>query len=281
VTVVQLASHESGVQAGFLMFSLGIPAIGLICLIIGLLERSRSRRQPPSHPPQYQAGYPYPPVPPPPPPMGYPGPYPAPPPHPGYPPAVPPRRPASKSATTLITIGAVLLTLGGLGILGHAAQVVSDHGRGSRTTGESSPSTAAAGPEIGQCFTEFEVRMGSLKAPTDCADAVATYELAAKGGPDATCPDNKRGDSAYGRLTNESHTLCFAPNLKEGQCYLRTDERTTTTWTPVDCAQARFARFKVDKRIDGSTDDTPCPPGTKANVYPTPPRVYCLARADS
>jgi hypothetical protein len=179
----------------------------------------------------------------------------------------------------LITIGAVLLALGGLGILGNAARVARHQGHQSHPAGQSPPSTGAAGPEIGRCFTEFELQLGSLDGkPDDCADPGATYELAAKGGHSATCPDGKRDGSIYSRLINASSTLCFAPNLKQGQCYLRTDQNTTTTWTPIDCAEARFAKFSVDKRIDGSTDETLCPPGTTANAFPTPPRVYCLAK---
>lgn len=276
MTVAHLASHESQVQVGYLVAMFGIPAIGLVCLIIGLLERSRSRRQSSPYPPQYppgftvNPGYPYPPPPPP----GYP-----PQPYPGYGPEYPRHPRTAKSATTLITIGAVLLTLGGLGILGNVSRVLSEHGRASPTTGQSSPSTAGA--EIGQCFTEFELGMGSLNQPTDCAASVATYELAAKGGPTTTCPDGKRDDSVYSRLTNESHTLCFAANLQQGQCYLRTEERKTATWTPIDCTEARFARFKVDKRVDGSTDKTQCPRGTRANAYPQPPRLYCVANVGS
>ncbi|OBH83521.1 hypothetical protein A5679_04670 [Mycobacterium scrofulaceum] len=275
MTVAYLASDESAELAGRLIFAFGLPAVGLICLIIGLLERSRRRRQ---SPPPYHPGYPY--RPPPPPAIGYPGPYPAPPPYPGYPPAVPPPRPASKSATALITIGIVLLTLGGLNVLVHVARAVSRDDRGSPTTAHPTPSGAAM-PGIGQCFTEFEVQLGSLNQPTDCGETVATYELAAIGGPTATCPDNKRGDSVYARLTNESHTLCFVPNLKQGLCYLRTGQRETTTLTPADCGEARYAKLRVDKRIDGSADETQCPLGTKANAYPTPPRVYCLVQAES
>lgn len=212
--------------------------------------------------------------------MSYPGPYPAPPPFPGYPPAVPPRRPTRKSAPTLITVGAVLLGLGGLNIFFRATGAVLSDNRGSPTTARPTPSGAAM-PEIGHCFTEFEVQLGSLNQPTDCGDPVATYELAAIGGPTATCPDDRRGDSVYARLTNESHTLCFVPNLKQGLCYLRTGERETTTWTPADCGEARYAKLKVDKRIDGSADETQCPPGTQANAYPTPTRVYCLVQAPS
>lgn len=261
---------------GYLLAMFGIPAIGLICLTIGLVERSRSPRQFPAHPPYPTApghpvntGYPYPPAPP----AGYPGPYP---PYAGY--QSLPR--AKKSGTALITVGAVLLTLGGLGILTQMAQVTSNHDRGSNMTGQSLPATAAADPEIGQCFAEFEVSIGKLNQPTDCANPVATYELAAKVGPTSTCPDNKRDGSRYSRLTNESRTLCFAANLIQGQCYLRTGEHTTRTWTPADCAQARYAKFKVDKRIDGSTDETPCPPGDTTLAYPVPARVYCLAKAD-
>ncbi|WP_419538064.1 LppU/SCO3897 family protein [Mycobacterium intracellulare] len=52
------------------------------------------------------------------------------------------------------------------------------------------------------------------------------------------------------------------------------------TWTPADCDNPRLATFKVFKRIDGSVDETQCPAGTKANSYPSPARVYCLARVD-
>jgi len=79
----------------FLAAAFGIPLIGLICLVIGLWDRSRSRRQ--AHP-----GYPYPPRPS----MGYPGPYPGPP-YAAYPPHIYPQQRTGKSATALIIIGAV------------------------------------------------------------------------------------------------------------------------------------------------------------------------------
>lgn len=216
---------------------LGVPATGLTLLIIGLGRRSRARRQAP----------------------------PLPPPYPGYPP-----RPApGKSGTALITVGAVLLTLSGLGILGNIARVASQHDRGgSHTIGQGFPSGSVAVPKIGQCFSEFEVRMGSFKSPSDCANPVAT------------CPDDKRDGSVYSRLANNAHTLCFIANLSQGQCYLRTDPTTTATWTPGDCDNPRLATLKVFKRIDGRIDETQCPAGTKANSYPVPARVYCLARAD-
>ncbi|AFS12554.1 MULTISPECIES: LppU/SCO3897 family protein [Mycobacterium] len=272
MVVAYLALDESpAVLAGRLMFLLGLPATGLTLLIIGLARRSRARRQTPPLPPPYHPGYPYPPPPP-----GYPGPYPTPPPYPGY----PPRPAAGKSGTALIAVGAVLLALSGLAILGKIARFAShDDRRGSHTIGQASTSGSAAVPKVGQCFSEFEVRMGSLKSPSDCANPVATFELAADEGPTATCPDGKRDGSVYSRLTNNAHTLCFIANLIEGHCYLQTDPTTTATWTPADCDNPRLATFKVFKRIDGSVDETHCPAGTKANSYPSPARVYCLARA--
>lgn len=281
MTVSYLASQSPAYWAGYLTAMLALPAAGLTCLIIGLVQRSRSARHAAAYPPPYptapgypvSTGYPYPPAPPVPP--GYPSPYPTSP-YAGYQPL--PR--AKKKGTTLIIVGAVLLVLGMLGILGQLANVTSHHDRGSRTTGQTVPSSAASGPEIGQCFSEFEVGIRKFSEPSDCANPVATYELAAEVGPTAACPDNKVDGSRYSRLTNESRRLCFAANLQQGQCYLRTGEHTTTTWTPADCTRARYAKFKVDKRIDGSTDETPCPLGDTPLAYPVPARVYCLARTD-
>ncbi|OBG73123.1 MULTISPECIES: hypothetical protein [unclassified Mycobacterium] len=265
--VAYLASTDSTAElAGRLMFTIGLPAIGLVCLIIGLVERSRSRRRSAALPPPYQAGYPYPPAPPP----GYPGAYS----YPGYP---PPRPPASKTAGALITVGIVLLGLGGLDILSRAATALSKH----RTAPATGAAATTAGPQIGQCFSEFEVGAGKLDSPTSCADPVATYELAAKVGPSASCPDGKRDGSVYARLRNDSATLCFAANFIQGRCYLQTEASKTTTWTPADCGQAQYRKFTVERRVDGSTDTTQCPPETHDIAYPVPPRVYCLARSDS
>jgi hypothetical protein len=201
-----VTSHEAGVLAGYLLVTIGVPVAGLICLIIGLVQRSRSRARTGPYPGPYQAtpGFPvntgYPP--------GPPTPYP--PPYPSYPPGVPPPPRAGKSATALITIGAVLLALGAVGILGNAARFARHQGQQSHTAGQSPRSAGAAEPEIGRCFTEFELQLGSLNGqPDDCADPGATYELAAKGGPSGTCPDGKRDDSIYSRLTNASRTLCL------------------------------------------------------------------------
>ncbi len=116
-------------------------------------------------------------------------------------------------------------------------------------------------------------------SPTDCAEPKATYALAAKGGPRATCPDGNRDDSVYEVYTNESLTLCFALNAIQGHCHMKMDDGKATLLTPVDCDDTRFAQVKVDARVDGSTDSSQCPPGATSLAYPTPPRSYCLVRA--
>lgn len=209
--------------------------------------------------------------------MGYPGPYPAPPPYPGYPPAVPPRPTAGKSATTLITIGIVLLGLGGLNLFFHAARAVSSQAERSRNTSM----------QVGECVNEstFKAEHFASRPDNDCANPAAVYELAFKGGPSATCPDGKRDHSVYDRFTDDDSILCFAFNLKEGQCYRvpSLDAADTDMTMRLDDCQPHSGapQVKVVQRIDGSTDKTQCPQGSKGIGYPVPARVYCLARADS
>jgi hypothetical protein len=49
----------------------------------------------------------------------------------------------------------------------------------------------------------------------------------------------------------------------------------TNTYEPV------FKGGPSTTRPDGSTDQTRCPPADRTIAYPTPERVYCLARTDS
>lgn len=253
-----------------MIFTFGVPAIGLACLIIGVWERSRRRRRPLAYPPPYLAGYP-----PPPPAMGYPGPYPAPAPYPGYPPVVPPRATAGKSATALITIGIVLLGLGALNILLHAARAASSQAERAHNTSM----------RVGECVNQstFKAEHFASRPDNDCANPAAVYELAFKGGPSATCPDGKRDHSVYDRFTDDDSILCFAFNLKEGQCYqMPNPGAADMTMRLGDCQSHSGAlQVKVVQRIDGSTDKTRCPEGSKGVSYPEPARVYCLARADS
>ena len=133
---------------------------------------------------------------------------------------------------------------------------------------------------MGQCFTEFDLRMEfHNRSPSDCADPKATYQLVAQGGPTATCPDGQRESSVYEVFTNTSSTLCFAANLKQGQCYMKMDDGKSKKLTPVDCDDLRFAQIKVIRRIDGGTDKSQCPADAERMSYPVPPRVYCFVGA--
>ncbi|MCV7245263.1 hypothetical protein H7J83_21450 [Mycobacterium mantenii] len=268
MTVAYLASHESGVRAGYLMFWLGVPAIGLVCLVIGLVERSRSRRRAPGYPPQYPPGFPVHPGYPYPPPPGY-----AAAPYPGYAPGHPPRPRAPKSATALITMGAVLLTLGGLGILGNAARVLA--GLGASAIGDTSL-------RVGDCISESDYKAQHFNSSSSggCTDPAATYELASRSGAGDTCPDGKREHSVYDRFTNDSTILCFAVNLKEGQCYQMISDGDAMTLRLGDCDKPGRAQVKVSQRIDGSSDKSQCPSDSRGIAYPIPARVYCLVRAD-
>lgn len=259
VTVVA-ADYTVAALAGRLTFALGLPLVGLTLLVIGLWERSRSRRRP-------SPGYPYPP------PMGYPYPYPGPA-YPGYPPHVPPPRPhvppprrASKSSTTLITVGSVVLTLGILGDVASAATGLARHQQ--RTS-----------MRVGECITQTSYRSESFSSSTnnDCANPMNTYQLAFKGGSSATCPDGRREGSYYDRYTDSSTILCFALNLKQGQCYEFGSDTSHPTITLSNCSTAASRRVRVVARIDGSTDESECPAGAKGVGYPSPAVVYCLAR---
>ncbi len=107
----------------YLLGMLTIPAIGLALLIVGLVLRAKQNRTnpiggvPPQWPPYPQPGF-RPPGQPPQANYPWPGQHPA-----AYPPA-PPRR--SNTPTVLIVVGAVILALSILGVLGRAGQAVQD-----------------------------------------------------------------------------------------------------------------------------------------------------------
>jgi hypothetical protein len=269
--VIALASdHDFARALGAVTFAVGVPLIGLILLIVGLWQRSSGRRR--SRP-----GYPYPP------PTGYPGPpqpypgYPPPPgypPYPGYPPQQPPpRRRASGASTTLITIGAVVLAFGIFGIVGHVAGAL-------KRLGEHQERTSM---RVGECITQMAYRSESFtsKSDNDCANPANTYLLAAKGGSSASCPDGKREGSLYDRYTDSSTILCFALNLKQGQCYLIAGQQSSPEISLGDCNVAQTGLMRVAQRIDGTTDTSGCPDGDKGVSYPTPEIVYCLEKVSS
>jgi hypothetical protein len=270
--VIVLASgHDVMGLVARLTVDLGVPLTGLILLIAGLWERSRSRQK--SRP-----GYPYPPGPPP---MGYPGPpqpYPGYPPSPNYPPypgyppypaPAPPRR-ASGASTTLITIGAVVLALGIFGDVANAVRRLGQHQQ--RTS-----------MRVGECITQMAYRSESFTSSRDhdCANPANTYLLAAKGGSSATCPDGKREGSLYDRYTDSSTILCFALNLRQGQCYLIAGQQSSPEISLGDCNATQAGEMRVAQRIDGTTDTSGCADGDKGVSYPTPPIVYCLEKLSS
>ena len=278
-----LAADDIAYRAGYLVAAIGIPLVGLILLIVGLKQRSRRRLRPGPYAPPYPP--PYPPPPGYPPNAGYPAPPPPPGAYPGYPVGYPPPRTGS-SGTALIAIGVVLLLLGGLGILGRAAVVSSKKPSSASSAGSStqatpsaqaSPSSKPPSLQVGGCISESSFRTGSVSSgPFDCTDPALNYELASRGGRGDACPDGKSHGSVYDRLNGESETLCFLPNLKQGQCYSTTDSGPAETVTLADCADTTRARLRVDKRVDGSTDTTQCAPGTKGIDFPSPARLYCL-----
>jgi hypothetical protein len=273
------AAGNIAYQLGYLTAAVGIPLVGLTLLIVGLSQRSRSRARRTAYPP------PYPSYPPPsgyPPNAGYPGPPPPPGVYPGYPTGYPPARTGS-SGTALIAIGVVLLVFGGVGIAGRAASVGSRTSTAIRSsTAEASPSAKPTSLQVGQCITESSYRTGFIgSGPFDCTDPASNYELAARVPAGGACPDGKSDGSVYDRLTNDSNTLCFLPNLKEGKCYTQTPGPPTETVSPVDCTDTQRSQLKVAQRIDGSTDASLCPPGTKAIDFPRPARLYCFGTGGS
>ncbi|MGB9227197.1 hypothetical protein [Mycobacterium sp.] len=83
MTVTHLAAQNVAFQTGFLIVALGVPTVGWILLIVGFKQRSRSRPQPHLRP-EFRSA---------------------------------PRQ-GAPSGTKLIVIGAVLLALGAIAIVG-------------------------------------------------------------------------------------------------------------------------------------------------------------------
>jgi hypothetical protein len=295
VAVTELAEGTDAEHLGELIGLFGIPIVGLILLVVGLLRRRRSRRPtpfhypviPPGNPPPgpYPYGYPppndpsnvgypnqpgpsgpppyspaYPSAPPP-----YPPTYPPPPPPypPTYPPGYPAARPRGSSGTALIVIGSIVLAFGVFGFIGRVLTVTSESERSAH---------------VGQCVDLSSFRDNNFNPPPeDCAKPGALFEIVTKGGSSTNCPDGKLQDSTYAFLRNDTTTLCFMLNFTEGQCYAPTGTPDNPSFAPTDC-DGSLPRFRVDKRIDGNADHALCSAGTKAVSYPEPARLYCLQR---
>jgi hypothetical protein len=190
---------------------------------------------------------------------------------------VPPRR--GSSAVVLITIGAIMLGLGAAGFLGHLT--ASKTSRSSQQSTGPSLFPSVTSLNVGQCTDQFSIGTQVLGAGAgDCDDVKSTYEVASKGDANATCPDGKRDDSVYYVLTTKSVTMCFALNLKQGQCYMKMQDGKSTRLSPVDCDDTRYAQVQVAERIDGETPPE-CVAGVTMIAYPQPARLYCLVPAAS
>ncbi|WP_431233014.1 LppU/SCO3897 family protein [Mycolicibacterium psychrotolerans] len=260
-----LADGRPFLLIGELMFTLLIPAVGVLLLVLGLRDRSKARRMQPPYP----GGYPPPPgyAPPGYPPPGYPPPgYPPP----GYPPTPPQRSTAGRG---LITAGVILIVVGLAGAVVRAAD----------SAGEPKAAEKFAPPvKIGQCITGEALGSGAIgtKDITSCSDPLGVFEVVSAGVQDAKCPDGKRADTDFARWTNDAYSVCFLPNLQSDQCYAAIEGTPTAghpnrgnTLEPVDCAD-NSADFKVVKRVDAADFDL-CPPGTKQRIWTMPPRTYC------
>lgn len=90
-------------------------------------------------------------------------------------------------------------------------------------------------------------------------------QLVSKGDGEATRPDGERDGSLYPVLKGEKHTVCFAWNLREGQCYVSAPGAVT----PTDCTRPA-ANMKVASRVDGPGGATGCPPTAKPSPTPSP-----------
>lgn len=257
--VVYLAAEGSPAYSlGRVMGFLVIPGVGLAMLITGLRRRSASRRQPAAYPYQPYPHQPYPHQPyphqpypgqaPQPPPAGYPYAA-APPPPPGWGP------PQKVRGSGLIAAGTVLLVLG---LLGGAASAL-------RGTNQSRLA-------VGDCITDSDYDNRVMRPEAvDCSRKDAIYELASKGDGEAKCPDGERERSDYSALTNNKTTYCFLLNLADGACV--DVDTVRNLFHPAPCSTATA---KVERRIDGTTDESRCGPDANGVSYPEPKRLYCF-----
>ncbi|MEC3952928.1 hypothetical protein VMT65_07795 [Nocardia sp. CDC153] len=144
---------------------------------------------------------------------------------------------------------------------------------------KSNTAPAAHEPElaVGNCVTSKDYRAAQIGKihPTSCEDHAAVYELAASVTNGATCPDGKLRDAGYFVLTEGNHSLCFAPNVRVGDCYSM--QADVNQITPIDCAAkgGPGITVQIGGRFDGSTDANQCPIPAGATVTPQPARVVC------
>ncbi|MBP2330442.1 hypothetical protein JOF56_010827 [Kibdelosporangium banguiense] len=112
---------------------------------------------------------------------------------------------------------------------------------------------------------------GSVRK-VDCGSPFATHivgqvlppEVVAQG----TCTD------PYQDYDEAGVHLCLIPEMPEGICFDGTIDSFDVTPVRVDCSSDRAA--KVIKVIQGKADESLCPRGANASVYPEPPLTQCI-----
>ncbi len=177
--------------------------------------------------------------------------------YPYAPPAPPPPSPDKRKGSVLLVVGALLI---GVALVGAVERVARQN---------DALAVGNCGTAVGQSPDDFQ--------PVDCDDPAAVVEVASRSDTN-TCPDGKQAgtrDSDYGNISNGSTAYCFLPNLKEGSCY--TVDMAKDELKPADCNSD--LAVLVAKRVDGSTDESVCAASSKALVYTTPARVYCLTKS--
>ncbi len=142
--------------------------------------------------------------------------------------------------------------------------------------------TSARSADVGQCIAASEMKEEPIRTatPQDCNRPDSIFEVAAKGGSSAKCPDGKLEDSKYAYHFDGTTTLCLILNLKEGQCYVATGTGLNLSFAATACDSSQSV-VKVVKRVDGSTDAGLCPEGAKRISYPSPARLYCFERLEN
>ena len=137
---------------------------------------------------------------------------------------------------------------------------------------------------VGDCVSSDDYAALDLR-PTNCSDIDAVYQYAGKA-ERGKCPDGERVEDGvyfYLEKTNKEQ-LCFALNLRQGECYLM--DLSEKTMTHEACASApslassTTGALKVRERIDGEVDESRCPTDTTPLAYTDPARLYCLEKAD-
>ena len=130
---------------------------------------------------------------------------------------------------------------------------------------------------VGDCITNRSYVAADIDPTTvGCETSSGVFELVTKTTEDENCPDGLRETSGYAVLINSKTTLCFVLNLNEGECYMI--EASKRSFEPSACTSGAGI-VRVEKRVDGSSDESVCAPGQTSVSFPEPARVYCFSAA--